>query len=205
MSEATAPDRNDPTFDGTLDGSVVDPDGSVVDLAHADPDCPRRTPRRKHTEAGQYDFESRKRHRSVERFHDGVRPGIRDLAEEHQCQVELRRLNPRAVVPGHGPVAGPEVLDECEAYLRWVQRTAERGHRAGQAPLALARDADLAGFGRLLDPERLVGNLHRAYAELDGAPPGAPIDIMAGFGEMPRSPSLPSGRQNRGGGQVARR
>jgi cyclase len=96
----------------------------------------------------------------------------------------LRGLNPRVVVPGHGPVAGPEVLDECEAYLHWVQRTAERGRRAGQPPLAAARDADLAGFGRLLDPERLVGNLHRAYAELDGAPPGAPIDIMTGFGEM---------------------
>jgi cyclase len=81
-------------------------------------------------------------------------------------------------------VAGPEVLGECEAYLRWVQRIAAQGRRAGQPPLAAARDADLAGFGALLDPERLVGNLHRAYAELDGAPPGAPIDIMAGFGEM---------------------
>jgi cyclase len=96
----------------------------------------------------------------------------------------LRGLGPRVVVPGHGPVRGPEVLDENEAYLRWVQRVAERGHRAGRKPLDAARDTGPAGFAGLLDPERLVGNLHRAYAELDGAPLGAPIDIMGGFGEM---------------------
>jgi cyclase len=31
----------------------------------------------------------------------------------------------------------------------------------------------------LTDPERIVGNLHRAYAELDGAEPGVPIDTRA--------------------------
>ena len=29
-----------------------------------------------------------------------------------------------------------------------------------------------------------VGNLHRAYAELDGLPLGAPIDIVAAFADM---------------------
>ena len=32
--------------------------------------------------------------------------------------------------------------------------------------------------------ERIVGNLHRAYAELDGLAPGAPIDVFAALGEM---------------------
>jgi cyclase len=32
--------------------------------------------------------------------------------------------------------------------------------------------------------ERLVGNLHRAYAELDGNPPGAPIDYDAALADM---------------------
>jgi cyclase len=29
-----------------------------------------------------------------------------------------------------------------------------------------------------------VGNLHRAYAELDGAPPGAPIDNLTALTDM---------------------
>jgi cyclase len=36
----------------------------------------------------------------------------------------------------------------------------------------------------LSDVERLVGNLYRAYAELDGAERGAPIDIVAALMDM---------------------
>jgi hypothetical protein len=32
--------------------------------------------------------------------------------------------------------------------------------------------------------ERIVGNLHRALAELDGAPQGAPIDVAAALTDM---------------------
>ena len=63
------------------------------------------------------------------------------------------------------------------------------GHRrrrtqAGLSPLEAARETDLGQFAALLDPERIVGNLHRAYAELDGAAPGAPIDLLAAIGDM---------------------
>jgi cyclase len=43
---------------------------------------------------------------------------------------------------------------------------------------------DLGGYAELLDAERIVGNLHRAYAELDGAEPGAPIDLAAALSDM---------------------
>ncbi|MFG7946767.1 MBL fold metallo-hydrolase, partial [Streptomyces cacaoi] len=39
-------------------------------------------------------------------------------------------------------------------------------------------------YADLLDTERLLPNLHRAYAEARGAPPGAPLDIPALFHEM---------------------
>jgi cyclase len=42
-------------------------------------------------------------------------------------------------------------------------------------PLEAARAADLGEFASLTDPERLVGNLHRAYLELDGLPRGIPL------------------------------
>ena len=44
--------------------------------------------------------------------------------------------------------------------------------------------ANLGDFAGLLDTERIVGNLHRAYAELDGAAPGAEIDLRAAIGDM---------------------
>ncbi|HEV3170721.1 MAG TPA: MBL fold metallo-hydrolase [Actinocrinis sp.] len=96
----------------------------------------------------------------------------------------LRELGPAVVVPGHGPVGGPELLDAVEGYLRWVQRLAAEGHAAGVGPLDLARTADLGAYADWRDPERLVPNLRRAYAELDGAAPGDRLDMALVFGEM---------------------
>jgi cyclase len=106
------------------------------------------------------------------------------VAGSLQAIDQLRALDPQTIVTGHGPVAGPEVLDTAESYLRWVQAVAQEGKRAGLPPLAAARDAELGEYAELGDAERLVGNLSRAYAELDGAAPGAPIDILTPFRQM---------------------
>ncbi|MEU1298016.1 MBL fold metallo-hydrolase [Streptomyces sp. NPDC005840] len=98
--------------------------------------------------------------------------------------ARLRALRPRVVVPGHGAVGGPELLDRTEEYLRWCRRLAEDGLAAGLAPLDAARRAAPGPYRALVDPERLVGNLHRAYAELEGLPPGARIDVAGSFEEM---------------------
>jgi cyclase len=97
---------------------------------------------------------------------------------------ELRALAPRVVVGGHGPVAGPEAIDETERYLRWLLRTAEDARTAGLAPLEAARQLGTHPFQDWTDPERLVGNLHRAYAEAAGGPEGEPLDVVRIFGEM---------------------
>ncbi|MFJ8253304.1 MBL fold metallo-hydrolase [Streptomyces sp. NPDC094466] len=96
----------------------------------------------------------------------------------------LRALRATTVVPGHGPVGGPELIDETEAYLRRLLELAREGRRAGRTPLETARAADLGPFAALVDPERLVGNLHRADAELGGLAPGARLDVGASFREM---------------------
>jgi cyclase len=88
------------------------------------------------------------------------------------------------IVPGHGDPCGPDVLGGLRRYLEFVQTTAVAGKRAGLSPLDTARETDLGDFAALLDSERIVGNLHRAYAELDGAAPGATIDLMAAIGDM---------------------
>ncbi|MER6950626.1 MBL fold metallo-hydrolase [Nonomuraea sp. NPDC000554] len=97
---------------------------------------------------------------------------------------QLDELGAETIVPGHGEVCGPEVIDRVRGYLRFVLATAERGRAAGLTPLETARETDLGEWAGLLDPERIVGNLHRAYAELDGLPPGGPIDLVAAVGDM---------------------
>jgi len=96
----------------------------------------------------------------------------------------LRALEPDSIVPGHGPVGGPELLDHNARYLRWIQRLAVAGKAAGLTPLEAARRADFGEFGGLLDSERVVGNLVRAYAEVHGGERGEPLDVMAAFGRM---------------------
>jgi cyclase len=96
----------------------------------------------------------------------------------------LRSLGARTIVPGHGPVGGPELLDAAEDHLRWLRGVAADGRARGLTVLQAAREADLGDFADLLDAERLVPNLHRAYAEEAGARPGEPLDVGAVFQEM---------------------
>jgi cyclase len=96
----------------------------------------------------------------------------------------LEALAPALVVPGHGPVGGPELLVSTADYLRFVWRVARAGHHAGLSPLQTARATDLDPYAELAEPERIVGNLARAFAELDGLPPGGPVDHPAAFEAM---------------------
>jgi cyclase len=96
----------------------------------------------------------------------------------------LRPLGARTLIPGHGPVCGPEVIDDVVAYLRFVQDTARQGRAAGLSPLEAARTADLGPFKDLHDSERIVGNLYRAYCELDGAERGAPLNVARALADM---------------------
>jgi cyclase len=96
----------------------------------------------------------------------------------------VRPLGAAIIVPGHGGVCGPEVIDATIGYLRFVQDVARHGSKAGRTPLEAARDVELGEYAKLLDPERIVGNLHRAYAEAAGAARGAAIDTEQAYTEM---------------------
>jgi cyclase len=96
----------------------------------------------------------------------------------------LRGFDAEVIVPGHGEPCGPGAIDDCLAYLTFVRDLAAGARAAGLSPLEAAREADLGPFSHLLDAERIVGNLHRAYAELDGAAPGAAIDVPGALADM---------------------
>ncbi len=94
-------------------------------------------------------------------------------------------LHAATIVPGHGPVfhdVGP--LDDTLDYLRFVLDVASRCVEAGVPPLDAARSTDLGPFADWADAERIVGNLHRACAELAGTPRGGPIDIAMALADM---------------------
>ncbi|MEI5100964.1 MBL fold metallo-hydrolase [Streptomyces sp. PmtG] len=95
---------------------------------------------------------------------------------------QLRALDPEVVVSGHGPLTGAEIIDETADYLRWVQHLAAEGTAAGLSPLETAQRADLGPYQQLTEPERLVGNLYRAYTEADNN-----VDLGA---ELPTLPAL---------------
>jgi cyclase len=73
------------------------------------------------------------------------------------------------VVPGHGPVVTGDtlaaVLQQHRDYYHFLQEVAADGIKRGMDPLAAARAADLGAFAAWPDAERLVPNLHRAYAD----------------------------------------
>jgi len=96
----------------------------------------------------------------------------------------IRALRPRTIVPGHGPVCDLAALDVIETYLRFVEARAVAGRAAAKSPLEVARETDLGEFADLHDTERLVGNLYRAYSELDGNLIDAEVDVMSAFMDM---------------------
>lgn len=96
---------------------------------------------------------------------------------------ELQGLNPSVIVPGHGDVCGPEVIDDTIRYFRWLQDVAAGTKALGSTPLEVARSLDLGSYRDWREPERIVVNLTRAFLELDGAEPGAPIDLQQAFAD----------------------
>lgn len=95
----------------------------------------------------------------------------------------LASFDAETVVPGHGPlVTGAEFANVLAAHRRYyelIRDTAVNGREKGWMPLQAAQEADLGEFADLPDGERLVLNLHRAYADLGGAD----INIAAALGD----------------------
>jgi cyclase len=96
---------------------------------------------------------------------------------------QITVLGANLIVPGHGPLCGPEVIEPIVGYLRMVEQVAAAGIAAGISALDAARQTDLGPYAQWTDPERIVGNLHRSYAEQQGQPWG-PAETIAALGDM---------------------
>ena len=76
------------------------------------------------------------------------------------CKHVVRPLGAQTIFPGHGAVAGPDLIDDVLGYLRFVQAGARAGRDAGLTPLATAHEPDLRQLRRdsTRSPAEVVGS-----------------------------------------------
>lgn len=91
----------------------------------------------------------------------------------------LAGFDASVVVPGHGPlIPGAELANVLAAHERYYTFVRQLADTAGdRSPLAVATATDLGEFAAWPDAERLVLNLHRAFADRDGTD----MDLLAAF------------------------
>jgi cyclase len=94
----------------------------------------------------------------------------------------LAPIAARTIVPGHGSPCGRDLIETTVSYLTFVLETAQEGMKAGLSPLDAARETDVGDYAGWLDSERIVGNLHRAYCDLDPRRPD--VDLGAALADM---------------------
>jgi glyoxylase-like metal-dependent hydrolase (beta-lactamase superfamily II) len=88
------------------------------------------------------------------------------------CDTVLA-LDPEVVVPGHGPIGGPELVRDVRDYLSYVRDEARGRYDAGMDALEAAWDIDLSAYAGWIDAERIVVNvdsLYRGFGASDERP-----------------------------------
>ncbi|HET8617998.1 MAG TPA: MBL fold metallo-hydrolase [Acidimicrobiales bacterium] len=90
-------------------------------------------------------------------------------------------LDAPTVVPGHGPLCGPEAVQAQRDYFTYLVDEVRPRAAAGMDPLAAAHDIDLGPYAGLGEPERFVANVAAVYRDL-GRP--APADAAAVLAQM---------------------
>jgi cyclase len=103
----------------------------------------------------------------------------------------LLELGAERLVPGHGPICGPEEVRRLIDYWRWLERAAGDRLEAGRSPAEAARDLVLGdelaqrGFADWLGPERALVSVGTIDAHRRGvAKPPGPRELVDGFFRM---------------------
>lgn len=81
---------------------------------------------------------------------------------------ELLELDAEVYVPGHGELAGKEQVEEAINYFEFVWEEAKKRYEKGMNWYEAVMDMDLGEYGKWGESERIVGNVARAYAEIEG-------------------------------------
>jgi len=90
-------------------------------------------------------------------------------------------LNPKIIVPGHGPVCGIEGAMEMKAYLEYVREESKRCFEQRLTSLEASKRIDFGPYSEWRGPARLYLNVERAYREFRKEPEDAPWDSARSF------------------------
>ncbi|HEV3048469.1 MAG TPA: MBL fold metallo-hydrolase [Solirubrobacteraceae bacterium] len=100
---------------------------------------------------------------------------------------EILAMELEAIVPGHGPIAGPAEVRELKAYFEYLYERARGCRERGLTPLQAAREIALDRWARWGEPERLVVNVANIYGELAGErEPPSPLEAFTQMAELAR-------------------
>jgi glyoxylase-like metal-dependent hydrolase (beta-lactamase superfamily II) len=97
------------------------------------------------------------------------------------CDLILE-MNPRVIVPGHGPLTDAAGVRAMQGYLVYIRDEARKRYDAGLSVADAARDIALGDYSAWLDAERIVVNVHTLYREFSGSEEEA--NLMELFGLM---------------------
>jgi len=90
-------------------------------------------------------------------------------------------LDPKVIVPGHGPVCGIEDAVEMKAYLEYVRKESRRYFDQGVSSMEASQKIELGKYGEWRAPARLYLNVERAYREFRNEPEDTPWDSAKSF------------------------
>jgi glyoxylase-like metal-dependent hydrolase (beta-lactamase superfamily II) len=98
-----------------------------------------------------------------------------------ECLDMMLDLNPLVIVPGHGPLCGPEGIKEMKAYLQYVLSESRTYFDKGLSSLEASKRIELGPYAEWHAPARLYMNVERAYREFRNEMFDAPWDKAQTF------------------------
>jgi 2-keto-4-pentenoate hydratase/2-oxohepta-3-ene-1,7-dioic acid hydratase in catechol pathway/glyoxylase-like metal-dependent hydrolase (beta-lactamase superfamily II) len=83
-------------------------------------------------------------------------------------------LDAPTVVPGHGPITGPDGIRAVRGYFEHILAEIDAAHGKGLTFAEAADGIDLGEYAHWLDSERVVVNVYQRYRELESQTPELP-------------------------------
>jgi cyclase len=91
-------------------------------------------------------------------------------------------IDPLVIVPGHGPLAGPEAVRELKSYFEYLYAQVRACRAEGMTALEASRSIALERWADWGEPERLVVTVANIFRELSGDE--EPLNPLVAFEQM---------------------
>lgn len=106
--------------------------------------------------------------------------GHSDSASWIRALDKMQQLDVKMVAPGHGPLAGKELLEKQKRYFAELRQYVQKGIDAGKDADELAKTIDFPWYKEWTTVRPAEGNVKHVYQELTGQI--TPADLTEDFG-----------------------